>query len=184
MFFYSWWAATILLILPFWPLDWVWLISFDQYPIFAGEEIMSQKAYGTCVSEVQDPLKFGVSREQANKISCFNRIFAEMWNSWESSSMKEDVLNSGAAEYTFYDSVTGKPLFIVPRGRTLDDFFAESAKHGWPSFRDDEVVWENVRSLVNGEVVSVDGTHLGHNLPDIWDNRYCINLVNIAGNPV
>ena len=71
----------------------------------------------------------------------------------------------------------------MPRGRTLEDFFAESEKHGWPSFRDDEVVWENVRTMVNGEVVSVDGTHLGHNLPDIWDNRYCINLVNIAGSP-
>ena len=31
-----------------------------------------------------------------------------------------------------------------------------------PSFRDNEVVWENVRVLKNsGETVSVDGTHLG-----------------------
>jgi len=32
--------------------------------------------------------------------------------------------------------------------------------------------------------VSVDGTHLGHNLPDKFGNRYCINLVSVAGNPV
>jgi len=38
-----------------------------------------------------------------------------------------------------------------------------------------------MRILPGGESVSVDGTHLGHNLPDIKGNRYCINLVSIAG---
>jgi hypothetical protein len=42
-------------------------------------------------------------------------------------------------ETTFYDSVTGKPLFVAPRGRTFEEFEIESKKHGWPSFRDDEV---------------------------------------------
>lgn len=55
---------------------------------------------------------------------------------------------------------------------------------GWPSFRDNEVVWDNVRVLKNsGETVSADGTHLGHNLPDRKGNRYCINLVSVAGSP-
>lgn len=40
---------------------------------------------------------------------------------------------------TFYDSVSGKPLYIAPQGRTWDQFIKESEKHGWPSFRDDEV---------------------------------------------
>jgi hypothetical protein len=35
--------------------------------------------------------------------------------------------------------VTGKPLFIAPRGRTFEEFKAESISHGWPSFRDQEV---------------------------------------------
>ena len=52
---------------------------------------------------------------------------------------------------------------------------------GWPSFRDAEVDWAHVRVLSDGEVVSVDGTHLGHNLPDDAGNRFCINLVSIAG---
>ena len=39
-----------------------------------------------------------------------------------------------------------------------------------------QVNWEFVRCLENGECVSVDGTHLGHNLPDRTGNRYCINL--------
>lgn len=46
-----------------------------------------------------------------------------------------------------------------------------------------QVVWENVRVLKNGETVSTGGTHLGHNLPDRSGNRYCINLVSIAGKP-
>lgn len=87
--------------------------------------------------------------------------------------------------FTFYDSNTGKPLFqiLVPGGRSLKEFLRESRRHGWPSFRDDEVIWENVRCLRNGECVSLDGTHLGHNLPDHTGNRYCINLVSIAGRP-
>ena len=47
-----------------------------------------------------------------------------------------------------------------------------------PSFRDEEVNWDLVRVLKDGETVSVDGTHLGHNLPDGSGNRYCINLVS------
>jgi len=44
-------------------------------------------------------------------------------------------------------------------------------------------VWENVRTLEDGECVSLNGTHLGHNLPDRTGNRYCINLVSCAGSP-
>jgi len=85
---------------------------------------------------------------------------------------------------TYYDSVTGKPVFVAPRGRTWAEFLEESRDHGWPSFRDQEVIWDNVRCLKDGEAVSTEGTHLGHNLPDRRGNRYCINLVSVAGNPV
>ena len=44
-------------------------------------------------------------------------------------------------------------------------------------------VWDNVRCLSNGECVSTTGTHLGHDLPDRTGNRYCINLVSVAGRP-
>jgi len=84
--------------------------------------------------------------------------------------------------FSFLYSVTGKALFVAPIGRSQEEFLSESSKHGWPSFRDSEVVWDNVKLLKNnGEMVSVDGTHLGHNLPDKVGNRYCINLVSIAG---
>lgn len=84
----------------------------------------------------------------------------------------------------FYDSNTGRPLFVAPRGRSWADFVHESKAHGWPSFRDAEVVWDHVRVLPDGETVSTAGTHLGHNLPDRAGNRYCINLVCIAGQPL
>ena len=84
---------------------------------------------------------------------------------------------------SFYDSNTGNELFTAPKGRSFEQFVKESRVHGWPSFRDDEVNWDYVRVLPDGEAVSVDGTHLGHNLPDKNGNRYCINLVSVAGRP-
>ena len=42
---------------------------------------------------------------------------------------------------------------------------------------------DNVRLGGGGEVVSAGGTHLGHNLPDGSGNRYCINIVCVAGTP-
>ena len=101
---------------------------------------------------------------------------------WETTAFLKEVDRKG--ETTFYDSVSGRPLFIAPRGRSWEDFEAESRSHGWPSFRDQEVVWDDVRVLPDGEAVSVAGTHLGHNLPDRKGNRYCINLVSVAGRPL
>jgi hypothetical protein len=63
-------------------------------------------------------------------------------------------------------------MIILTNGYNISQHREESKSHGWPSFRDEEVVWENVRCLPNGESVSVDGTHLGHNLPDRKGNRY------------
>ncbi|MEN9861252.1 MAG: hypothetical protein RLZZ515_1734, partial [Cyanobacteriota bacterium] len=91
----------------------------------------------------------------ADRICCYNRHYAEH-SGYAFSTPRtwvNDVRTKG--EITYYDSVTGKPLFIAPKGRTADAFLEESRKHGWPSFRDAEVVWENVRCLANGEAVSV-----------------------------
>ena len=41
-------------------------------------------------------------------------------------------------------------------GAPWQDFVAESMAHGWPSFRDEEVVWENVIVLPGGEAAAVD----------------------------
>jgi peptide methionine sulfoxide reductase MsrB len=153
--------------------------------IVSGDErIMSKKAHGTSSNPVQNNLKWNADRDLSDRICNFNRHGAEQYGYWTKkstflTSTEADAMLKGE-EVTFLDSNTGKPLFIAPRGRTAEEFIKESKAHGWPSFRDGEVVWENVRILKNGEAVSVDGTHLGHNLPD-KRNRYCINLVSVAG---
>mmetsp|Transcript_96898 Transcript_96898/g.273898 ORF Transcript_96898/g.273898 Transcript_96898/m.273898 type:complete len:207 (+) Transcript_96898:40-660(+) len=155
----------------------------NKYPIYCEEDVMKPKAHGTCDQPVMKKLRWGCNWDTADRICCFNRHYAEHAGYWESTTFISDHSNSNN-EITFYDSVTGKPLFIAPKGRTFEEFRKESKSHGWPSFRDQEVVWENVRCLTNGEAVSVDGTHLGHNLPDRKGNRYCINLVSVAGVPL
>jgi peptide methionine sulfoxide reductase MsrB len=154
--------------------------------VYGDESIMTPKAHGTSAMPVQDSLRFGVSNQLADRICNYNRHFAEQAGYFTTSKEFETLMATASEErpITFYDSVTGRPLFVAPIGRTAEDFLAESRIHGWPSFRDAETVWSNVRVLRNsGETVSVDGTHLGHNLPDRSGNRYCINLVSVAGRP-
>ncbi|CAE8606109.1 unnamed protein product, partial [Polarella glacialis] len=152
------------------------------FPVIGSEDIMRAKEHGTSPQAVQQKLRWNVDRANADRISFFNRDYAEQAGSWRSTNFLKEVDKAAGVETTFYDSVTGKPLFIAPRGRSFEAFQKESNYHGWPSFRDEEVVWANVRCLPDGETVSVDGTHLGHNIPDD-KNRYCINLVCIAGFP-
>lgn len=157
-------------------------MAASKYPIYCDESIMAPKSHGTCNTPVQDKLRWQCDQNTADRICCFNRHYAEFSGYWLQTKFLSEVDRTG--ETVFYDSVSGKPLFIAPRGRSFDDFEKESRSHGWPSFRDEEVVWDNMRCLSNGEAVSVDGTHLGHNLPDRKGNRYCINLVSVAGRPV
>lgn len=131
-----------------------------------------------------------MDRSTADRICNFNRHYAEYAGYWKSTDYLKEVSRDGPTVY--YDSVTGKPLFVAPIGRSMDEFLQESNVHGWPSFRDQEVVWvrhvatpaaphvsslsqsmhafsyrsqENTRVLsTTGETVSADGTHLGHNL--------------------
>ena len=137
---------------------------------------------GTSATPVQKDLRWNCDVQTADRICNFNRHYAEFAGYWEQTSfLKEESEASG--EISFYDSNTGNELFTAPRGRSFEQFVKESRVHGWPSFRDDEVNWDYVRVLPDGEAVSVDGTHLGHNLPDKNGNRYCINLVSVAGRP-
>ncbi|KAL7569839.1 hypothetical protein ACA910_008508 [Epithemia clementina (nom. ined.)] len=155
---------------------------------------MAPKKHGTSETPVQKSLKWGVSRRMADRICNYNRHWAEPSGYFYRNrnfdvQAKKDLSQSG--RLVFYDSNTGKHLFVLRTkkseqedgGRSYEEFVRESRKHGWPSFRDNEVVWQNVRCLRGGECVSLDGTHLGHNLPDGKGNRYCINLVSIAGQP-
>ena len=153
---------------------------------------MQPKEYGTSSLPIQTVLRWNCDRNVADRICNNNRHYAEYSGSWErDSSFLQDervrTTNNDTSSIMFYDSNTGAPLFSVPGAlklRTVSDFILESHQHGWPSFRTDEVHWDSVRVLPNGETVSINGTHLGHNLPDSVGDRFCINLVCIAGNPM
>ena len=144
--------------------------------------LLGPKAHGTSNTPVQQDLRWNCDVSTADRICNFNRHYAEYAGYWESTSFLQEE-SAASGEIDFYDSNTGKLLFKAPKGRSWENFVKESKSHGWPSFRDDEVDWTNVRVLPDGETVSVDGTHLGHNLPDSNGNRYCINLVCVAGRP-
>jgi len=159
--------------------------NYGDACVMGDESIMSPKSHGTSETPVQENLRWNSDNKVADKICNFNRHYAEHSGYWTSTAFlkesKEEYDKNG--EINFYDSNTGKLLFVAPKGRSYDDFIKESRSHGWPSFRDSEVVWDDVRCLPNGEAISMAGTHLGHNLPDATGNRYCINLVSVAGVP-
>jgi peptide methionine sulfoxide reductase MsrB len=147
-----------------------------------------------CDGPVQPELLFGCTQDHAmaEQICCRNRHYAEPSGYQEQShinlfpklkaGLQQDSTDDGVT--TFYDSVCGKPLFRAPVGRSFEEWQAESLEHGWPSFRDVEVVKENiVVDKSDGEVRSICGLHLGHNIPDKKGDRYCIDLVCIAGKP-
>jgi peptide methionine sulfoxide reductase MsrB len=153
----------------------------SRLPLSGDESIMSPKKHGTTATPVQANLRWGIADVLASRICSYNRHYAEPSGSWVATSFLREADRAGTT--TFFDSVTGRPLFMAPRGRSFEEWERESRAHGWPSFRDEEVVWDDVRVLPDGEAVSVGGTHLGHNLPDKKGNRYCINLCSVAGRP-
>lgn len=152
----------------------------SKYPIMADESVMSKKAHGTSEKPVMKSLRWNCDYDTADRICNFNRHYAEFAGYWTTTTFLQYV-KENPKEIDFFDSVTGKLLFTAPKGRTMQEFLQESQSHGWPSFRDEEVNWDYVRVLKDGECVSTTGTHLGHNLPDRSGNRYCINLVSVAG---
>ena len=94
------------------------------------EDIMSPKAHGTTPNPVQAKLRWNTDRGTADRICSFNRHYAESPGYYETTSYLKEV--SRESETVYYDSVTGKPLFVAPRGRSMDDFLKESQAHGRP----------------------------------------------------
>ena len=159
------------------------IFNGDSVVVLGTEQMMSQKEFGTSAVPVQKKLRWTCDEVVAEKICNYNRHSAEFAGYWERASTFLQEESEASGEITFYDSNTGMPLFYGPRERSFSDFVSESKKHGWPSFRDSEVNWDYVRVLPNGECISVDGTHLGHNLPDWNGNRYCAPAPNSAAQP-
>lgn len=153
-------------------------------PIFAfPKDIMTEKKHGTCPVEVQKDLRFGVDVTTADIVSCYNTNLAEVrgYAFQEGKMLEHDLQYSPTRSLMLFDSVTSKKLLRVPQARSFEQFLDESRKLGYLSVRDNEVMWENVRVLVNGNLVSVDGTFLGRVAPDQDGNRYAINLSAVSG---
>lgn len=157
--------------------------------------LQAPKAHGTSATPVQEKLRWNCDRKLADGVCNFNRHYAE--NSGYFEKITEYMAQTKTQQpIEYYDSNTGKLLFTAPKGRTMEEFLVESKAHGWyvvgvwmnrcvpsafssltmvppcldrPSFRDDEVNWDYVRVLPDGETVSVDGTHLGTCLVMRWE---------------
>jgi hypothetical protein len=150
----------------------------NESPLVPGDEsIMRQKEHGTSHTPVQSNLRWGCDEKTADRICNYNRHWAEQGGYWESTSFLTETADAQASEQPviFYDSNTGEKLYTAPLDRSWADFIAESKKHGWPSFRDNEVNWDVVRVLKNGETVSVNGTHLGKH---DWIIDSCLLVAN------
>lgn len=125
-----------------------------------------------------------LSYSTAERICCNNHRFAEYAGYLEAPEVDLFGRLDPSTETIFYDSVCGIPLFVAPRGRSFEEFKKESLKHGWPSFRPEEIISENVIIHGDGRMESRCRTHLGHNLPEGGVDRYCIDLVCMAGEPL
>jgi len=138
-----------------------------------------------CDGPLQPQLLFGCEKDKpmANRICCHNTRYAEHWGYLNDPHVKLFSKINSDGKTTFYDSQCGIPLFTAPVGRTMKEWQQESMHHGWPSFRPEETIQENIVIHAGGEMASTCGTHLGHNLPDANGDRYCIDLVCIAGSP-
>lgn len=152
-------------------------------------------AYDSCTAAVQESLAFNIStrmdtfgggsaaESMAESVCCDlrNKLRAEPQFLFAAPDIQLfENLDNGV--HTFYDSVCGVPLFRAPMNRTLADFEADTNEHGWPSFRTEEVVLENVKTdAKTGLVTSSCGTHLGSYLPDAQGPRWCMDLSCIAG---
>ena len=162
------------------------LPSFLLTPIAVGSAAASSKqCFGyTPMPSVSSYLGASLSYTTSNKICCNNHRFAEYSGYLEAPEVNLFGRLNPENETIFYDSVCGIPLFIAPRGRTFEEFKMESLHHGWPSFRPEEIVSENVIIHSDGRMESRCLTHLGHNIPEGGVDRYCIDLVCIAGQPL
>jgi len=171
-----------------------WEVDSLVVPCKARDDVVTEgqplcrRGRGTGDFLPHDRLRWGVAPElrvgmTAHTVCCGNHRFAEFSGYWLENPQYFEAAKAATPEnpLVHFDSVCGVPLFVAPVGRTAQEWLAESTNHGWPSFRIEETFLENVVIAESGEVQSVCGTHLGHNIPDARGDRYCIDLVCIAG---
>ena len=148
--------------------------------------IQASLRYNMSARDVPFPLMPEANDDLATAVCCDSQNFAyaEPQHTFDQPDVALFKQLNAQGQTVFYDSVCGTPLFSVPRNRTLDDFKADTTEHGWPSFRQAEILDKGLRvDLASGFVFSSCGTHLGSYLPDDKGPRYCLDLSCVAGNP-
>merc|ERR1719163_1641427 len=116
---------------------------YDAPCVMGDESIMSQKKHGTSDTPVQKNLRWNCDEGTADNICNFNRHYAERGGYWERSTtfLKEESMTSG--EITFYDSNTGKPLFVAPRDEERSTTFLKEE-----SMTSGEIMDSSLRKVV------------------------------------
>ena len=80
--------------------------------------IMRQRANGRSTERApQGNLLWGADASTADRICTRNRHYAEHSGYFRTTTFLDEVASDG--ETTYYDSVSGKPLFVAPRGGAL-----------------------------------------------------------------
>ena len=100
--------------------------------MYCDESVMSKKSHGTTEGSVEaSSLRWGVDERLADKICSFNRHFAEPGGSFEKNDafLKQVSALKPGETITFYDTVSQRPLFVAPVGRTPEQFLQEVRRH-------------------------------------------------------
>mmetsp|Transcript_47878 Transcript_47878/g.117424 ORF Transcript_47878/g.117424 Transcript_47878/m.117424 type:complete len:379 (+) Transcript_47878:58-1194(+) len=154
--------------------------------------------FDKCSGPVQENLRYGISGRTtptvpvtvdanetlAEAVCCDTRTSANAEPQFLYEAPDIQLFSKIDKVTTFYDSVCGLPLFRAPMNRSLEDFKTDTEEHGWPSFRKEEAIMENlVTDTKTGFVYSKCGTHLGSYLPDAKGPRWCMDLSCVSGNP-
>merc|ERR1719499_2111964 len=93
----------------------------------------------TCKGKIQDNLRWGVSKlnwagdESMTQAICCDSTYAglaEPRGLFDGLKLFDNLDPNG--ENTFYDPVSGKALFVAPKGRSFEQWKNETAEHGWP----------------------------------------------------
>ncbi len=65
-----------------------------SYPVYIEDDVMRPKKHGTCDKPVMHSLRWGCDYDTADRISCFNRHYAERSGYWESTDFLKEVRNN------------------------------------------------------------------------------------------
>lgn len=63
----------------------------SKFPIYVEEDVMAPKAHGTAPKPVMKNLRWNVNYDTADRISCFNRHYAEHSGYWETTDFLNQV---------------------------------------------------------------------------------------------